>query len=197
MTKQSNLMPPDIQSNSSHIKKYGPIIPVAVIAVLIIYGLRRAEDNPRAGPPCTVLVEVDLEPMAKANKEGNLDDRYFKLVLEDGTTRQRLLVSELQTFAYSENLNIIQWVGKGEQHEVRPDSDVSVTISPTITLKSQEEHDGGVVGMRFEYVTGESIPKIGNLGEYEDHSGHSIVRATDVSSAARRWRQSHFYEFIL
>jgi hypothetical protein len=190
-------MPADIQPDSSHFKKYGPIIPIIVIGLLVVYGLRRAEDNPRAGPPCTVLVEVELEKMAKANKEGNLDDRYFKLVLEDGIKRQRLLVSELQTFAYSENLNVIQWVHKGEQHEVRPDSDVSVTIMPTITLKSEEERDGGVVGMRFEDITGESLPKIGNLGEYEDHSGHSIIRATDVSSAARRWRQSHFYEFIL
>jgi hypothetical protein len=94
--------------------------------------------------------------MAKANREGNLDDRLFKIILEDGTTRQRILVSELQTVVYSENLNVIQWIHKGEQHEVRPDSDVSVTIMPTVTLKS-EEHDGGMrLGMRFENVTDES-----------------------------------------
>jgi hypothetical protein len=190
-------MPEDMQSNSSRIKKYGPIIPIIVMGLLVVYGLHRAEDNPRAGPPCTILVEVELESMAKANKEGDLDDRSFELLLRDGTTRQRLLASELQSLVYSENLKVIQWIHKGEQYEVRPNSDVSVTIMPTSTLKSQEHNGAMRLGMRFEDITDENESKVGNLGEYEDRRGNSIVRANDVSLAARKWRQRHFYDFIL
>jgi hypothetical protein len=166
--------------------------PVLIAGLLIFYGLRRAENNPRAGPTCRIVIEVPWTELVKQQKAGKVDEANFEGLKNDGLQRQSNLASALRLLTYAENLEVVCVTHKGEPGEVDPNYDLKVIIQDTIFDKKEGELP---LAFRTETLIGDKwLTKVGNVGEYGDAE---TITVNDITLSARQWRMKHFWRYIL
>ena len=63
--------------------------PILIAGLLVFYGIRRAEDNPRAGPTCRIVIEVRWTELVEQQKAGKVDEANL-----EGLMKRRLAAPE-------------------------------------------------------------------------------------------------------
>jgi hypothetical protein len=189
-----------------------PLGAVVLLAALVFYSVQRAAENPKAGPPCKVLVEVDLKAPIAQNKNGHLQLETLSAVLQDSIYRQQSLSTALEAIAYSENLEVSKHFLRGEAGEGMPgwitDSlladaippsppacDVRVYIFSTAEIGDEPFPPGRMEELRDCSSKGKLAEvKAGQLGKYGDEG---TITPSEIARAARRWRMKHFWRYLL
>ena len=166
--------------------------PILIAGLLVFYGIRRAEDNPRAGPTCRIVIEVRWTELVEQQKAGKVDKANLEGLMNDGLQRQNNLASALRPLTYAENLEVVCVTLKGEPGEVDASHDLKVIIQDTISDKKEGEL---LLAFRIETLIGDTrLIKVGNVGEYGEHD---TITVNDITLGARRWRMEHFWRYIL
>jgi hypothetical protein len=166
--------------------------PILIAGFLVFYGIRRAENNPRAGPTCRIVIEVRWTELVKQQKAGKVDESNLEGLKNDGLQRQNNLVNALRLLTSAENLETVGVTQKGEPGEVDASYDLKVVIQDTIFDKKEGELP---LAFRTETLIGDKwLFKVGNVGEYGDAE---TITVNDITLGARRWRMKHFWRYIL
>jgi hypothetical protein len=169
---------------------------LSVAALIVFYGLQRAADSPKAGPPFRVLVEIDIRKPIAQNKYGNLRFETLAAVEADSLYRQKSLTDALEAIAYSENLEVSQHIVGTDEKGHGEDCDAYIEIIST--AESGDDKVFGAPPLRTEMLndcpwSAKGKIKVGEIGKYGDDGA---ITPSDIAQSARRWRMKHFWRYL-